>query len=75
MEIAQQNNELLNTWRKTLRTQSRAWPLARLATIRLDAAVWKGLSLAVHGAGEDSPAVLVTRGQVSCEETAVQPSF
>lgn len=41
-----------------LRTQSRAWPLARLATIRLDAIFWKGLPSVIHGTGPDSPASL-----------------
>lgn len=55
-ESAVRNRFLLSKWRDTLRTQSRVWPLARLATIRLDAAFWKGLPLIVHGVGPESPA-------------------
>ncbi|KAJ5586924.1 uncharacterized protein N7459_002689 [Penicillium hispanicum] len=54
---AEQNRSLLVKWRDTIRTQSRAWPLARLATIRLDAAFWKGLTSVVHGTGPESPAM------------------
>ena len=56
---AVRSKALLDQWRDTLRTQSRAWPLAKLATIRLDAALWKGLPYIVHGAGEDSHAALL----------------
>ncbi|KIW03589.1 uncharacterized protein PV09_05343 [Verruconis gallopava] len=56
IEIARRSKALLDQWRDTLRTQSRAWPLARLATIRLDAALWKGLSFITRGSGENSPA-------------------
>lgn len=55
--------DLLTLWRDTLRNQARAWPLARLATIRLDAIYWKGLPAAVLGAGSESPAVLLLRDQ------------
>ena len=56
MELASRNKALLDMWRDTLRTQSRGWPIARLATIRLDATLWKGLDSVVAGAGSDSPA-------------------
>ncbi|OAA58439.1 fungal specific transcription factor domain containing protein [Niveomyces insectorum RCEF 264] len=59
--IAIRNRELLNKWRDTLRTQSRAWPLARLATIRLNATFWKGLAHVVYGTGPDSPAMMLLR--------------
>jgi hypothetical protein len=50
---------LLGKWRDTLRIQAQAWPLARLAAMRLDAIFWKGLSSVVHGAGPESPAVML----------------
>ena len=62
-EIALQNRTLLNRWRETLRAQSQVWPLARLATIRLDAAFWKGLSLVIHGAGPESQAAMLMKEQ------------
>ncbi|KAJ9136740.1 Fungal specific transcription factor domain protein [Pleurostoma richardsiae] len=62
-EIAARTLSLLNKWRNTLRIQARAWPLARLAAMRLDAVFWKGLSTAVHGAGPDSPAITLLREQ------------
>lgn len=55
--IASRNKTLLHKWRDTLRAQARAWPLARLATIRLDAISWKGLPSVLSGAGSDSPAM------------------
>lgn len=55
--MAVRNKALLSKWRDTLRIQARAWPLARLAAMRLDAVFWKGLSLAIHGAGPESPAI------------------
>ncbi|EPE10945.1 fungal specific transcription factor domain protein [Ophiostoma piceae UAMH 11346] len=55
--IATRNKALLQKWRDTLRSQARAWPLARLATIRLDAISWKGLRSVLSGAGPDSPAM------------------
>ncbi|EFX00605.1 fungal specific transcription factor domain containing protein [Grosmannia clavigera kw1407] len=58
---AVRNRDLLNRWRDTLRMQARAWPLARLATIRLDAIYWKGLPAAVLGVGSESPAVQLLR--------------
>lgn len=60
-EMAIRNMSLLSKWRDTLRIQGRAWPLARLATMRLDAIFWRGLSAAIHGAGPDSPAVLLVK--------------
>ncbi|KAB5562894.1 fungal-specific transcription factor domain protein, partial [Coniochaeta sp. 2T2.1] len=56
-EMAVRFISLLSKWRDTLRIQARAWPLARLAAMRLDAIYWKGVSTVVHGAGPDSPAV------------------
>ncbi|SPN97349.1 uncharacterized protein DNG_00863 [Cephalotrichum gorgonifer] len=58
-EMALRNKALLDKWRDTLRIQARAWPLARLAAMRLDAIFWKGVSSVIHGAGPDSPAVLL----------------
>ncbi|KAH8682589.1 fungal-specific transcription factor domain-containing protein [Xylariales sp. PMI_506] len=62
-ETAVRNKDLLSKWRNILRTQSRVWPLARLATIRLDAAFWRGLPLIVHGAGPESPAFQLIQEQ------------
>jgi hypothetical protein len=56
-EAAARYKTLLASWRDTLRIQAQAWPLARLAAMRLDAIFWKGLSSVVQGAGPDSPAV------------------
>lgn len=56
-DMAVRNKALLGRWRDTLRIQARAWPLTRLATMRLDAVFWKGLVLAIHGARPESPAV------------------
>lgn len=64
-EMAVRYQTLLGKWRTTLRIQARAWPLARLATIRLDAIFWKGLSAVVHGAGPDSPAMMLLKDQGS----------
>lgn len=64
-EIAMQNRALLSKWHITLRTQARVWPLAKLATMRLDAVFWKGLSAVVHGTGPDSPALLLLKEQGS----------
>ncbi|KUJ13709.1 uncharacterized protein LY89DRAFT_687098 [Mollisia scopiformis] len=61
--IAHQNKALLGKWRNTLRAQARAWPLARLATMRLDAVFWKGLSAVIHGTGPDSPAMSLLKEQ------------
>ena len=58
-EMAMRNKALLGKWRDTLRTVARAWPLARLAAMRLDAVFWKGLSSVIHGAGADSPAIML----------------
>lgn len=60
-DIAMRSKALLDEWQVTLRTLGRAWPLARLAAIRLDAAVWKGLKFVVHGAGEGSPAFALVK--------------
>lgn len=67
-ESAVRNKALLIKWRNILRTQSGVWPLAKLATIRLDAALWKGLPFIVHGIGPNSPAF-----QLVNEETAGSP--
>lgn len=67
---AMRSKALLKQWRDTLRTQSRAWPLARLATIRLDAALWKGLSYIVHGSGEDSHANQLLKDLASNDQTS-----
>lgn len=61
MDAAMRNWSLLNRWRDTLRIQARAWPLARLAAMRLDAVFWKGVSTVIHGAGPDSPAVVLLK--------------
>lgn len=68
-ESATRNRILLNKWKDTLRVQSRVWPLAKLATIRLDATFWKGLSLVAHGSGPDSPATMLLKE----EEGTTQP--
>lgn len=64
-EMALRSKSLLNKWRDILRTQARAWPLARLAAVRLDAVFWKGVSSVVDGAGPQSPAVRLFQGQGS----------
>jgi hypothetical protein len=66
-DVAKKNKEMLIKWRNTLRAQARAWPLAKLATMRLDATFWKGLAMAIHGTGPDSPAVSLLREQDSQE--------
>ncbi|KAH7325620.1 fungal-specific transcription factor domain-containing protein [Stachybotrys elegans] len=58
-EMAARYRDLLTSWRDTLRIQAQAWPLARLAAMRLDAIFWKGLLSVVEGSGSDSPAVLL----------------
>lgn len=60
-ENALRNKALLGEWRDTLRTQARAWPLARLATMRMDAVFWKGLDSAIHGVGPDSLAMMLLK--------------
>lgn len=64
-DMAVKYKTLLSRWRNTLRIQARAWPLARLAAMRLDAIFWKGLSSVVHGAGSASPAVMLLKDQGS----------
>jgi hypothetical protein len=64
-EMALRYKTLLGKWRDTLRIQARAWPLARLATMRLNAIYWKGLDTVVHGAGPESPAVMLFKEQGS----------
>ncbi|RVX71310.1 hypothetical protein B0A52_04884 [Exophiala mesophila] len=64
-EAALRNKALLSKWRDSLRSLSRAWPLAKLATMRLDAVFWKGLSAVVHGAGPDNPASRLLKEQGS----------
>lgn len=62
-DMAARYQALLDRWRQTLRIQARAWPLARLAAMRLDAITWKGVSTVVHGAGPDSPAMALLQQQ------------
>lgn len=62
-DMAIRNKDLLFKWRNTLRTQARAWPLAKLATVRLDAVFWKGLTVAVQGSGPNSPAMMLLKEQ------------
>ena len=69
MDMAKRNKALLDKWRDTLRIQARAWPLARLAAMRLDASFWKGISSVIHGAGSDSPAI-----QLLCETATARDS-
>lgn len=64
-EAASQSYALLRKWRDSLRAQARVWPLAKLAAMRLDATFWKKLSAAVHGAGQNSPAVRLLKLQSS----------
>ncbi|CAK7238435.1 hypothetical protein SEUCBS140593_010685 [Sporothrix eucalyptigena] len=59
---------LLDQWRRTLRIQARAWPLARLAAMRLDAITWKGVATVIHGAGMESPAMVLVRQQEGQQE-------
>ncbi|KAI1623132.1 fungal-specific transcription factor domain-containing protein [Exophiala viscosa] len=61
MAAAKENKLLLDKWRGTVRMQSRAWPVLRLAAMRLDAVVWKGLDHIVSWAGKDSPAEILLR--------------
>jgi hypothetical protein len=53
IEMATENKQLLEKWRVTLHTQVRAWPVFKLAAIRLDAIFWAGLEK-VSGLGMDS---------------------
>ena len=61
MAVARENKLLLDKWRSTVRMQSRAWPVLKLAVMRLDAVVWKGLDSIVCWAGKDSPAEILLR--------------
>ena len=61
MAVAKENKLLLDKWRITVRMQSRAWPVLKLAVMRLDAVVWKGLDHIVSWAGKDSPAEILLR--------------
>jgi hypothetical protein len=61
MAVARENKLLLDKWRSTVRMQSRAWPVLKLAVMRLDAVVWKGLDNIVSWAGKDSPAEVLLR--------------
>jgi hypothetical protein len=63
--MAARNRMLLSKWRDTLRTQASAWPLARLAAVRLHAVFWKGLPSVVHAEGPDGPAFQLFRDQGS----------
>ncbi|KAK5047568.1 hypothetical protein LTR84_006665 [Exophiala bonariae] len=62
MAVAKENKMLLDKWRITVRMQSRAWPVLKLAVMRLDAVFWKGLDHIVTCAGKDSPAMLLLKG-------------
>ncbi|ATY66976.1 fungal specific transcription factor domain [Cordyceps militaris] len=73
-EMAVRNKTLLDKWRDTLRMQARAWPLARLAAMRLDASFWKGISSVIHGAGPESPAVQLLKESESAKEGTEAPS-
>lgn len=61
MSVAKENKILLDKWRSTIRMQSRAWPVLKLAVMRLDAVLWKGLDNIVTWAGKDSPAEILLR--------------
>jgi hypothetical protein len=61
MAVARENKLLLDKWRSIVRMQSRAWPVLKLAVMRLDAVVWKGLDNIVSWAGKDSPAEVLLR--------------
>lgn len=58
---AQENKRLLDKWRSTVRMQSRAWPVLKLAVMRLDTVFWKGLDHIVNWASKDSPADILLR--------------
>ena len=62
MAVTRENKLLLDKWRNTVRMQSRAWPVLKLAVMRLDAVVWKGLDSIVSWAGKDSPAEVLQTG-------------
>ena len=65
MAVARENKLLLDKWRSTVRMQSRAWPVLKLAVMRLDAVFWKGLDHIVSWAGKDSPAEILLRKPLS----------
>lgn len=58
---AMENKLLLDKWRSTVRMQSRAWPVLKLALMRLDAVLWIGLDHIVTWAGKESPAEIMLR--------------
>jgi hypothetical protein len=60
IEAARENKSLVDKWRSTIRMQSRAWPVLKLAVMRLDAMNWKGLNQIVP---LDSPAEKLLRSQ------------
>lgn len=62
-EVARENKTLLEKWRNTIRMQSRAWPVLKLAVMRLNAIVWTGLDQIVGWAGKDSPAARLLQEQ------------
>jgi hypothetical protein len=59
MEMASQNKALLERWREIIRAQARAWPVLKLAAIRLDAIFFAGLEKVVNWVGMDSPAQIL----------------
>jgi hypothetical protein len=59
MEMASQNKALLEKWREIIRAQARAWPVLKLAVIRLDAIFFAGLEKVVNSARMDSPAQIL----------------
>jgi hypothetical protein len=62
MEMASQNKALLEKLREIIRAQARAWPVLKLAAIRLDAIFFAGLEKVVNWVGMDSPAqILLTQ--------------
>ncbi|KAH8703573.1 fungal-specific transcription factor domain-containing protein [Talaromyces proteolyticus] len=56
MKIAVENKQFLERWKQILRTQARAWPVLKLAAIRLDAIYFAGLEKVVGGTKMDVPA-------------------
>jgi hypothetical protein len=63
--MATENKALVDKWRNTVRLQARAWPVLRLAAMRLDAICWKGLVKTVTWADKECPAELLLRASGS----------
>lgn len=59
MEMVVESKQLLEKWRDTIRIQARAWPVLKLAVIRLDAVFWKGLEKSSSWVGMKSPAQIL----------------